>query len=89
VVPVGQIVRGSAARWMPPLPLTPGHPPIIDRWPLILQILTAASVMMEAASTSETSVNFSQTPRRNNPEYSHLQDGDVVFLDFDAVWTRR
>jgi hypothetical protein len=28
--------------------------------------------MMEAASTSETSVNFFQTTRRNNPEDSHL-----------------
>jgi hypothetical protein len=29
--------------------------------------------MMETASTSETSVNFYQTTRRNNPEYSYLQ----------------
>jgi hypothetical protein len=28
--------------------------------------------MMAAASTSETSVNFYQTTRRNNPEDSHL-----------------
>jgi hypothetical protein len=28
--------------------------------------------MMEAASTSETLVNFYQTTRRNNPEDSHL-----------------
>jgi hypothetical protein len=28
--------------------------------------------MMEAASTSERSVNFYQTTRRNNPEDSHL-----------------
>jgi hypothetical protein len=28
--------------------------------------------MMEAASTSETSVNFFQATRRNNPEDSHL-----------------
>jgi hypothetical protein len=28
---------------------------------------------MEAASTSETSVNFYQTTWRNNPEDSHLQ----------------
>jgi hypothetical protein len=28
--------------------------------------------MMEAASTSETSVNFYQTICRNNPEDSHL-----------------
>jgi hypothetical protein len=29
--------------------------------------------MMEAASTSETSVNFYHTTRRNNPEDSPLQ----------------
>jgi hypothetical protein len=42
--------------------------------------MTAASIiraiiitlMMEAASTSETPVNFYQTARRNNPEDSHL-----------------
>jgi hypothetical protein len=28
--------------------------------------------MMEAANTSETSVNFYQTTRRNNPEDSHF-----------------
>jgi hypothetical protein len=31
-------------------------------------------LMMEAASTSEMSVNFYQTTRRNNPEDSHLHD---------------
>jgi hypothetical protein len=30
------------------------------------------TLMMEAASTSETSVNFYQTARRNNPEGSHF-----------------
>jgi hypothetical protein len=30
------------------------------------------ALMMEAASTSETSVNFQQTFRRNRPEDSHL-----------------
>jgi hypothetical protein len=29
------------------------------------------ALMMEAASTSETSVNFYQTTRSNNPEYSY------------------
>jgi hypothetical protein len=40
------------------------------------QVLTAASIalMMEAASTSETSVNFYQTTRRNNSEGRHLQE---------------
>jgi hypothetical protein len=31
------------------------------------------ALMMEAASTSETAVNFYQTTRHNNPEDSHLQ----------------
>jgi hypothetical protein len=35
-------------------------------------ITRAIALMMEAASTSETSVNFYQTTRRNNPEDSHL-----------------
>jgi hypothetical protein len=30
------------------------------------------ALMMEAASTLETPVNFYQTKRRNNPEDSHL-----------------
>jgi hypothetical protein len=30
------------------------------------------ALMMEATSTSETSVNFYQTAPRNNPEDSHL-----------------
>jgi hypothetical protein len=30
-------------------------------------------MMMEAASTSETSVDFYQSTRRNNPEDSHLR----------------
>jgi hypothetical protein len=29
-------------------------------------------LMMDTASTSETSVNFYQTTQRNNPEQSHL-----------------
>jgi hypothetical protein len=32
-----------------------------------------------AACTSETSVTFYQTTRRNNPENSHLQDSDKFF----------
>jgi hypothetical protein len=31
-------------------------------------------LMMEAASTFETSVNFYQNARSNNPEDSHLQE---------------
>jgi hypothetical protein len=33
----------------------------------------AVSLIMEAASTSETPVNFYQTTRRNNPEDSHIK----------------
>jgi hypothetical protein len=40
--------------------------------------------MIEAASTSETSVNFYQTTRRNNPEYSRL----VVNLFFCEMVSR-
>jgi hypothetical protein len=36
--------------------------------------------MMEAASTSETSVNFYQTTRRNNPEDSHFHSYEIVCL---------
>jgi hypothetical protein len=32
----------------------------------------SAIALMKAASTSETSINFYQTTRRNNPEDSHL-----------------
>jgi hypothetical protein len=35
--------------------------------------MRAIGLLMEAASTSETSVNFYQTTRRNNAEDSHLQ----------------
>jgi hypothetical protein len=36
-------------------------------------VVRAITLMMEAASTSETSANFYQTTRRNNPEDSHFQ----------------
>jgi hypothetical protein len=42
---------------------------------LAASIITATlliALMMAAESTSETSVNFYQTTRRNNPENSHL-----------------
>jgi hypothetical protein len=35
-------------------------------------LVEAITLMMEAASTSETSVNFYQTTRRNNPKDSNL-----------------
>jgi hypothetical protein len=39
---------------------------------LAASIIRARKVMMEAVSTSETSINFYQTTRHNNPEDSHL-----------------
>jgi hypothetical protein len=38
-------------------------------------VFRAIALMMEAASTSETSSDFYQTTRRNNPEHSHLCTG--------------
>jgi hypothetical protein len=40
---------------------------------LASSIIRAFTLMMEAVTTSETSVNFYQTTRRNNPEDSHRQ----------------
>jgi hypothetical protein len=41
----------------------------------VSEVLAASIIrtMMEAASTSETLVNFYQTTRRYNPEDSHIQ----------------
>jgi hypothetical protein len=39
---------------------------------LKMAVFWVIALMMEVASTSETSVNFYQTTRRNNPEDSHL-----------------
>jgi hypothetical protein len=39
---------------------------------LVEVIIRAIALMMDAASTSETSVNFYQTTQRNIPEDSHL-----------------
>jgi hypothetical protein len=41
-------------------------------WDVALCSLAMIALMMEAASTSETSVNFYQTTRRNIPEDNHL-----------------
>jgi hypothetical protein len=38
----------------------------------VSSIIRAIALMMVAASTSETSVNFYQTTRRSNPEDSHI-----------------
>jgi hypothetical protein len=40
----------------------------------------AIALMMDAASTSETSVNFYQTTWRNNPEDSHHLELEIFFL---------
>jgi hypothetical protein len=43
------------------------------------------ALIMEAASTSETSVNFHQTTQRNNPEDSHLPTipwSKIILLSF-------
>jgi hypothetical protein len=59
------------------------------------EVLTAASMrigcllgccdrlMMEATSTSETSVNIYQTTRRNSPEDSHLHCGKRFHNSFN------
>jgi hypothetical protein len=39
----------------------------------ISEVLAAITLMMEAVSTSDTSVNFYQTAQCNNPEDSHLR----------------
>jgi hypothetical protein len=39
---------------------------------LAASTIRAIALMMETARTYETSVNFYQTTRRNNPEDSHL-----------------
>jgi hypothetical protein len=58
---------------------------VCDRKHLLQSCLPAASIirsialMMEAASTSETSVNFYQTTRHNNPEDSHLDTSASFF----------
>jgi hypothetical protein len=36
------------------------------------------ALMMEAVSTLETTADFCQATRRNNPEDSHLHEGVVV-----------
>jgi hypothetical protein len=40
---------------------------------------TSITLMMEAASTSKTLVNFYQTTLRNNPEDSHLERKLMLF----------
>jgi hypothetical protein len=42
--------------------------------------------MMEAASTSEMSVDFYQTRRRYNPEDSHLHMMHIFFQMLYSMW---
>jgi hypothetical protein len=46
------------------------------------------ALMMEAASTSETSVNVFQTTRRYNPEDSHLHTRRLENLRFHLALLR-
>jgi hypothetical protein len=58
-----------------------GVPPIIladKRIQEALLYVTSIDLMMEAARTSETFVNFYQTTRRYNPEDSHLPS--IIYL---------
>jgi hypothetical protein len=43
---------------------------------------------MEIASTSETSVNFYQATRRNNPEYSHFRFDDCMDDELERKLTQ-
>jgi hypothetical protein len=45
----------------------------------VVGLSSLITLMMEAVSTSETSVNFCETTRRNNPEDSHLYH-ERIFL---------
>jgi hypothetical protein len=45
---------------------------------------TLIALIMEAASTSETPVNFYQTTRRNIPEDSHLQ-AHILLNNFNKI----
>jgi hypothetical protein len=47
--------------------------------------------MMEAASTSEASLNLCQTIRRNNPEDSHPQSkasSELIGVHFRQLWLK-
>jgi hypothetical protein len=47
-----------------------------------------AVLAMEAISTSETSVNFYQTTRRNIPEDSHLHERTIINISGNWVEIR-
>jgi hypothetical protein len=45
---------------------------------LAASIIKVIALMMKAANTSETMVNFYQTTQYTNPENSHLQNIEVT-----------
>jgi hypothetical protein len=51
-----------------------------------MAVFRAIALMMEAARTSETLVNFYQTTRRYNPEDSHLSTGLFKTTYYTDVW---
>jgi hypothetical protein len=56
----------------------------------VSEVLAASiirALMMEAASTSEKSVNFNQTTLRNNPEDSHLHTRRRENLKFHRIYS--
>jgi hypothetical protein len=52
---------------------------------LAASIIKAIALMMEEISTSETSVTFDQTTRRNNPEDSHHRYFKNLFILIKSV----
>jgi hypothetical protein len=48
--------------------------------------LVQVTMLMEAASTSETSVNFYQTTRRNNPQDVHIHLSPALISDNDSIF---
>jgi hypothetical protein len=49
-------------------------------------LLPPSALMMEAARTSETLINFYQTTRRHNPEDSHLSKPDIsASSEFEGI----
>jgi hypothetical protein len=46
-----------------------------------ISLIEMIALMMEVAGTSETSVHFCQTTRRNNPEDSHLSFSTFKLFD--------
>jgi hypothetical protein len=60
-------------RYIPPCEISGSHGGEYENVCLVGRCALRNALMMEAAITYETSVNFYQTTRRNNPEDTHLQ----------------